>query len=262
MAGLKMTRTTNAKNIFDSVYGTVMDMIFPPRCPVCDEIVGPMEKYIHHECRRQLFPIEQPVCMRCGKSVTSEQQEYCEDCGKAMEHHRLYREKDCIKQGKAVFTYKGSIKQTMYRFKYSNRREYSAFFAEMAVDKYAGWIRSCGIDVIIPVPMYRGKRKARGYNQAECFAKELSRRTGIPMAKGLVRRVKNTQPLKVLGYAERKNSLDGAFQVMDSIVQYYHILIVDDIYTTGSTIESIGREIARHCDSQVYSLCVCIGQGS
>ncbi len=262
MAGLEMTRTASAKKILNCAYGMTKNLIFPPRCPVCDDLVGPMEKYIHKDCRRQLFVIEQPVCLRCGKSVAFEQQEYCDDCKKAVEHHIMYRENDTLKQGKAVFTYKGSIKQTMYRFKYSNRREYSEFFAEMAVDKYAGWIKNCGIDVIIPVPMYRDKKKARGYNQAESFARELSKRTGIPMVKGLVSRVKNTQPLKTLGYAERKNSLEGAFQVMDSIVQYYHILIVDDIYTTGSTIEAIGREIARHCDCQVYAMCVCIGQGS
>ena len=244
------------------LYEKLVDMIFPPRCPVCDEIVGPGEKYIHSKCKKMLIPVEQPVCMRCGKPVAAERIEYCMDCQKAIEHHKKYREHDGFRQGKAVFAYKGAVKQTMYRFKYSNRREYAAFFAETAVDKYAGWLESCGIDVIIPVPMYHRKKKQRGYNQAEVFAKELSRRTGIPVARGLVRRVKNTQPLKLLGYAQRKNSLDGAFQVMDSIVQYYHILIVDDIYTTGSTVEAIGQEIAKLCDSHVYVMCVCIGQGS
>lgn len=229
---------------------------------MCDNIVGPAEKYLHEACEKKLIYVEQPVCMRCGKPVAAERMEYCMDCDRAVQHHRKYRESDGFKQGKAVFVYKGDIKKTMYRFKYSNRREYAAFFAEMAVDKYAEWIKSCGIDVIVPVPMYHKKKKLRGYNQAQTFAGELSKRTGIPMAKGLVRRVKDTQPLKLLGYAQRKNSLEGAFQVMDSIVKYYHILIVDDIYTTGSTVEAIGREIAKHCDSSVYIMCVCIGQGN
>ena len=76
------------------------------------------------------------------------------------------------------------------------------------------------------------------------------------MAKGLVRRVKNTSPLKTMGYVERRNCLEGAFQVADSIVQYDHILIVDDIYTTGSTAESIGHEIAKEILLAVYMCCV------
>lgn len=172
------------------------------------------------------------------------------------------REDDSYRQGKALFAYKGSIKQTMYRFKYSNRREYAAYFAQTAVEKYSDWILRCGIDVIIPVPMHRKKMRQRGYNQAECFARALSEKTGIRMAKGLVRRVKNTSPLKTMGYVERRNCLEGAFQVADSIVQYDQILIVDDIYTTGSTAESIGHEIAKKCPGRVYVLCICIGQGS
>lgn len=150
----------------------------------------------------------------------------------------------------------------MYRFKYSNRREYAAYFAQTAVERYSDWIQRCGIDVIIPVPMHRKKMRQRGYNQAECFARALSEKTGIRMAKGLVRRVKNTSPLKTMGYVERRNCLEGAFQVADSIVQYDHILIVDDIYTTGSTAESIGHEIAKKSPGRVYVLCICIGQGS
>ena len=240
----------------------VINLVFPPRCPVCDGIIGPVERYIHSRCCEKLFPVEQPQCMRCGKPVLSERREYCDDCARALEHHRQMREDDSYRQGKALFAYKGSIKQTMYRFKYSNRREYAAYFAQTAVERYSDWIQRCGIDVIIPVQMHRKKMRQRGYNQAECFARALSEKTGIKMAKGLVRRVKNTSPLKTMGYVERRNCLEGAFQVADSIVQYDQILIVDDIYTTGSTVESIGHEIAKKCPGRVYVLCICIGQGS
>lgn len=135
----------------------VINLVFPPRCPVCDGIIGPVERYIHSRCCEKLFPVEQPQCMRCGKPVLSERREYCDDCARALGHHRQMREDDSYRQGKALFAYKGSIKQTMYRFKYSNRREYAAYFAQTAVERYSDWILSCGIDVIIPVPMHRKK---------------------------------------------------------------------------------------------------------
>ena len=91
----------------------VINLVFPPRCPVCDGIIGPVERYIHSRCCEKLFPVEQPQCMRCGKPVLSERREYCDDCARALEHHRQMREDDSYRQGKALFAYKGSIKQTI-----------------------------------------------------------------------------------------------------------------------------------------------------
>ncbi|RGZ75099.1 hypothetical protein DW975_08120 [Agathobacter rectalis] len=65
----------------------VINLVFPPRCPVCDGIIGPVERYIHSRCCEKLFPVEQPQCMRCGKPVLSERREYCDDCARALEHH-------------------------------------------------------------------------------------------------------------------------------------------------------------------------------
>lgn len=247
------------RNILGMIKDILLNMLFPPRCPVCDEIVGIGEKYIHAGCASSLYEIGNDVCLRCGKPVASASEEYCDDCRRAVATAGRYK-KLLYKQGKALFVYKGDIKHTMYRFKYSNRREYAAYFSQKTVDKYLEWIQSCGIDVIVPVPMYGRKKKKRGYNQAESFAKELSRRTKIPVNIGLVKRVKDTQPLKTMGYIQRKNCLERAFQVDDSIVKYYHILLVDDIYTTGSTAEAICSEIMKHSACDIYLMNICIGQ--
>ena len=167
-------------------------------------------------------------------------------------------EKSNITQAKSMYLYKGEIKKTMYRFKYANKREYAGYFAQKAVEKYGEWLHALAIDVIVPVPMYAKKQRQRGYNQAECFAEELSKRTGIPVHKNYIRRVKDTTPQKNLKDIERKNNLENAFQKTENIVQYNHVLVVDDIYTTGYTAEAIAKELKKG-SHHIYLLSICIG---
>ena len=157
--------------------------------------------------------------------------------------------------------YRGAIRKTMYRFKYSNKREYAAFFSEEAERIYGEWIRKKGIEVIIPVPMYGPKKKKRGYNQAECFAKALSERTGILADANLVMRVRDTAPQKELNDIQRKNNLKSAFHCEKNIVQYTKVLLVDDIYTTGSTADAVYEELKKNGVTEVYFLSICIGEG-
>ena len=115
--------------------------------------------------------------------------------------------------------------------------------------------------MIVPVPMYKKKQRVRGYNQAETFAVELSKLTGIPVDTRFILRVKDTVPQKELDDLKRKNNLKSAFQKTENIVQYKHILVVDDIYTTGSTAEAVAEELLKTKNCQVYFLSICIGKG-
>lgn len=178
--------------------------------------------------------------------------EYCYEC-----YRKGYAKFSYITQGKGLYLYKGVIKQSMYRFKYANKREYARYYARQAVKMYGNWL--LGMQVIVPVPVYHKKQKLRGYNQAEVLAEEISKLTGIPVDKNLIIRIKDTVPQKELGYQQRKNNLENAFQTKESIVQYTHVLVVDDIYTTGCTAEAVAKELRKQGGHQVYVLCVCIG---
>ena len=180
--------------------------------------------------------------------------EYCYEC-----HRKGYVHTSHITQSKSLYLYKGAIKTSMYRLKYSNKREYVRYYAAKAIEKHGDWISRNNIQAIVPVPVYPAKKKCRGYNQAEVFAKELSRLTGIKVEKDLVRRVKDTSPQKELNYQQRKNNLENAFQKGKSSVQYTHILVVDDIYTTGCTAEAVAEELRKQGVRQIYMLSICIG---
>jgi ComF family protein len=234
----------------------IADILFPPRCPVCDDLLETAElrrgEKIHARCRKKLFPVEEPSCFHCGRPLDKEESEYCRDCA---------GKRSAIVQGKSVFAYRGEVKKSMYRFKYSNRREYADFFADEAFKRYSDWIGFSGAEAVVPVPMYPKKERLRGYNQAKLFAKELSKRNGLVYEPRMVRRVRDTKPQKALSVSERENNLKKAFQVAENVVKYKCVLLVDDIYTTGCTAETIAGELQRAGVERIYVLSVCIATG-
>ena len=236
-------------------------LLFPKRCPVCDEILEPEEinHGIHSACESKLYPIQGAVCMHCGRPFGDNHpeytiKEYCYDCV-----HKGYDKSSYVTQAKSLFRYKGAVKETMYRFKYSNKREYAYVFAKQAMKAYAGWLKRIGAEAIVPVPLYRKKQKKRGYNQAESFAKELSKQMGIPIDTHLIYRIKDTAPQKTLNDIQRKNNLKNAFHSGRNVVQYKCVVVVDDIYTTGNTAEAVAKELIKNGAHRVYLLTVCIG---
>lgn len=149
----------------------------------------------------------------------------------------------------------------MYRFKYSNKREYALFYAAEAAKLYGDWVKRNKIEVIVPIPMYPGKKRRRGYNQAEVFAKALGKELGIKVDRGLVKRVRDTTPQKELNDKERRCNLKNAFQFVPNIVKYKEILLVDDIYTTGSTMDAVAEVLLLAGVKNIYFICISIGIG-
>lgn len=228
-----------------------LGLLFPRRCPICDEI-APVGEEICPECRKKVKYTGNQTCMRCGKPVESKRVEYCYDCSKKQHN---------FQQGKSIFVYAGGMKESMYRFKYQNKREYADFYAAEAVRLYGKWLQERQIDVIVPIPMYAAKKRLRGYNQAEVFAEALGRESGVPVRKNLAERTRNTIPQKKLNDIDRKKNLKGAFKISQDIVKYKKVLLVDDIYTTGSTIDAVASELKAAGIDKIYFLCISIGQG-
>lgn len=245
-------------------------LLFPPRCPVCDRILTVRElrkgQLIHGDCRQRLYPVVQPLCCHCGRPLPDAAAEYCYDCGR----HILstcdpYWKKDkpasWFLQGRALYLYQGAVKNTMYRFKYANRREYAAFFAGQAAECLLSWMKSCKVEAAVPVPVYRKKQKKRGYNQAGILAEKIAEILGISYEPEALIRVRDTTPQKALDHKERKNNLKSAFQAADFVVKYNCILLVDDIYTTGATAEAAAKALRASGVKEVYVFTVCIGMG-
>lgn len=164
-------------------------------------------------------------------------------------------------QTRGVFVYRGAIVKSMYRFKYSNRRDYAAVFAKEAYEAHGAWIARIGVQAIVPIPLHKKRKASRGYNQAALLARELGKLTGIAVDEKLLVRIVNTKPQKQLDDIKRKNNLKNAFLVTKNIVKLNKVLIMDDIYTTGSTVDAAAEVLRRAGIKEVYTLCICIGGG-
>ncbi len=237
----------------------VLDFFYPKRCPVCDGVLPAFEfregrikrgPLIHRQCHRKIKYIRGTTCLKCGKPLSEDTEEYCEDCR---------RIKHSFTRGYAVFSYR-SISGSIYRFKYMGRQEYAGFYARATEKLLGDKLRKLGIDAVVPVPMYRGKELKRGYNQAGVYAKALCREMGLPFYPDVIVRVKNTVPMKELDLRRRRNNLKKAFNIVQNDVKFRCVLIIDDIYTTGSTIDEIAHEFLMAGVERVYFLALSIGQ--
>ncbi len=231
--------------------GLLLDFIYPRRCPVCDKAVKPFGSLICEECRKKIEYNKAPFCQKCGKSLKEQRAVFCHDCtGKEHKYDR----------GMALFAYP-SVADSIYRFKYKGRQEYAAFYGERMARILGNRIMELKPDALIPVPIHTSKKKARGYNQAEVLADELGKYLHIPVKKDFIKRVRKTAPMKDLSVQERQNNLKKAFKICHNDVKLNTIIIVDDIYTTGSTVDTMAEELRKAGVKHIYFAALAIGKG-
>ncbi len=247
---LTKTRIKSKKWKMNKVYECLLQMLFPRRCPVCDKIVPQFGEKICLTCMEKLELLTPPWCMKCGKKLMGEG-EYCRDCeGKDHDYVR----------GRALYTYE-SVSLAIYRFKYGGRREYADFFGEQAAMYLEDFVRRVEPDVLIPIPLHRKRKAARGYNQAELLASAIGSRLEVPVCKGFLLREKNTSPLKYQNPQERQNNLKKAFIIGQNDVKLKKVILIDDIYTTGSTVDEAARTLKAAGVEQIYFIALACGGG-
>lgn len=238
------------KGVIEQIKEKMMDFLYPRTCPVCGEVVGEKEEKVCTECKEKLVYIKNPSCSKCGKPLQNFREQYCRDC----KRHAHY-----FDRGKAVWVYNKELRESIYRFKYDNKREYADFYIEEIVKRHGGWIKSLGVEVIIPVPLHKKKQKSRGFNQAEVLARGIGKALNIPVETKLICRQKNTVAQKELNSKERQKNLKNAFKIVQNDVQLRKVLLVDDIYTTGSTIDAMATVLKSGGVKEVYMICLGTG---
>lgn len=236
------------------LYRYPMRLLYPPRCTFCEEILPlTVDCLLCFYCKEEYPLIEDPVCKKCGKQLAHDD-DLCLDCKKA---NHLYE------KGIALYPYEGTIKEALYRFKYGGRRKYAEFFAQKMYKQLKESLFFHQIDVIIPVPVSAERLEQRGYNQAGEIARHLAKISGTAYDDKTLIRVKDTKPQSEFSPQERSSNINNAFSCTREFGDKDKvILIIDDIYTTGSTLNECSNMLIKSGADKIYSCVVCIGSGS
>jgi ComF family protein len=228
----------------------ILNILYPERCPVCHKVLRGRGR-VCPGCVRKLPYVKEPKCKKCGKEIEKQEEEYCRDC-------RRYAH--AFDKGAAVFVYDDVMRHSIAMFKYHNRREYGKFYA-VEMKEHCDWfLKQVRPDVIVPIPLHKGKKRKRGYNQAEIVAKELGKLLNVPVDCDCLVRVEKTTPQKELTRRQRKENLKKAFAAGSTKKCYERMLLIDDIYTTGATMDAVCEILKEKNAKNLFFLTICVGR--
>lgn len=226
-----------------------LDAIFPPKCLICGAFDGlvPDDKvsfdspahvtasYFCEACRKGLIPIASPFCSKCGLPFISREGEdhTCSEC--------LVEEK-YFRRARAFGVYDGSLMEAIHRFKYAKRVSFSRPLSALVREAFFRFWDVNSIDLIVSVPLHMKRLRERGFNQSFLLIRRWAKQEGLPFDGLTLSRSRWTEPQTALSRKERQKNIKGAFAVKDpEKIVGQKILLVDDVYTTGSTVNECAR---------------------
>ncbi len=225
--------------------------LFPSFCKVCRALLE--------------TPGERVLCPTCLDKIRAHRSSYCLCCGRffegAGEPHLCLSciiERPPFAVHRSGGLYQGELKDLILLFKYRGYeilgRPLGRFVFESLKGEESLW---WGVEALIPVPLHPKRKSKRGFNQARVLAKELSKLKGLPLEDLVLRKMKNVPPQTSLERDERGKSVRGVYTVLKSEkIQGKTVLLVDDVYTTGSTLKECSRELLRAGAKEVRAITI------
>lgn len=229
----------------------IKDLLFPRHCPICDDVLRWGRERICPECRKIPRIVKAPRCVSCGKHLQEEEGVRCRDCSGLQKFYD---------KGYALYEY-SSIHDSVFRFKNAGRAEYADFYGEEMRTFLGAAVRAFNADAIIPIPLHKSKLRKRGYNQAELLAREISKGCGVPVRSDVLNRVRKTDAQKKMSHKDRQNNMKKAFHMVQNDVKLNTVILVDDVFTTGNTINAAAEVLKRSGVNKVYFVALAIGKG-
>jgi len=211
-------------------FNDIINLLFPRVCGVCDQGLAQNEDVLCFHCRSELPKIE------------------FSDVQENELVNRFYGKLDVDFGISYLYFYKSGITQKLlHQFKYKNQPEIGELIGSWVGYKLMESKIEDGIDLLIPVPLHKKKERIRGYNQSYFFAKGISEVTRIPIDNTSLKRINYEDSQTHKTKAERWKSVENAFSIDDNrFIDSKRILLIDDVITTGATLEACGHQLLNH----------------
>ncbi len=210
------------------IWNRIIDLLFPPRCGGC-QTAGSLWCAT---CRAAIQPIEPPLCEKCGEPFVTDR--LCVNC----RAHPLVIEKI-----RSVALFDGVLRQAIHRFKYERLAGMAEPFGNMLADYWR--TAQLTADWLIPVPLHPSRERDRGYNQSELLARHLAHQVNVPVSSKGLRRTRATAVQMTLNAAQRRENVAGAFECVEVRVRGTRVVIIDDVGTTGATLDACAQAVLK-----------------
>jgi len=230
--GAVSTNLAAARDSARKLVDPVLALIFPTDCPAC--------------ARPLAEPTRGPLCAPCWEALPRHRGHLCA-CGLPLPPPlpvcgRCRRGLSAFATGASLGPYEGSLRVLLHELKYAGQRRVASRLADALLEEPTAGLVLAGADALVPVPLHPRRKRERGFNQAELIAAALSRRTGLALLGAALVRRKDTSTQTGLSAAARRANVRGAFAVRRRAqVAGRRLVLVDDVLTTGATVEACAR---------------------
>ena len=237
-----------AQNITGDLLAPLLDFVFPPLCLACgrEERPGPLRLGLCLPCRGRLKVLPGRLCAGCGRPLLAAPLPAGYLCGQCR------RRPPAFDRLRAVWSYEPPAEQVIHALKFGRLDFLGAHLAREIWHRMGAELREA--EAVVPVPLHWRRRMRRGYNQAERIARPLARRLGRPLVEAL-RRPRPTAPQARLERSRRRANLRRAFRARRrSAIRGRAVLLVDDVATTGATLDQAAAALRRAGAASVLAL--------
>jgi len=216
----------------------VVDSFFPRRCVGCGRLGG----FLCPECLGKLSRLLPPLCPNCGRPQASGI--ICPDC---------WQRQTEIDGIRSLFRFDDIIRKAIHQLKYRNLKAISPCLAELLADYLIS--NPLPGEALMCVPLHTRRLRERGYNQSNLLARRLGERIDLPVIENCLIRVKQTQPqVRAADVEERRRNVADAFMCRDERVNGRQIILIDDVCTSGATLESCAVALKNKGATSVWGL--------